>query len=125
MLVLVFVFPILLGAFDHHGAERLPDHEHSVPLGQPTPAHAHGFTQPHEHMGLVPTDALSVVVLLSQTERVAGALSLAQSLAFPGLFVMVLFCTIRVTQTMMKRSLNDQTRFAPPTPPPARLASSC
>jgi len=39
----------LVTAFDHHGAERNPTHNHLVPGGQQPPGHSHGFQLPHSH----------------------------------------------------------------------------
>src|SRR6476660_8077455 len=72
--VLVVLGPTLVLAFDHHGAERLPNHVHITADGQPAPAHLHGFEVPHvdgledapanAEMAIVPAAPTGVVVLM-------------------------------------------------------------
>lgn len=44
-----FAFIYLLALGDHHLTERIPTHEHLLPLGQSVPDHTHGFAQFHGH----------------------------------------------------------------------------
>src|SRR3954453_1516119 len=44
---LTLLGPVLLLAFDHHGAERLPNHVHLTAAGQSVPGPLHGFQVPH------------------------------------------------------------------------------
>lgn len=68
----LLLFPTMLLAVDHHGAERIPTHEHVVALGELTPAHVHPFERVHGHEHAEASAGGDVVV---RGPGVGGALS--------------------------------------------------
>ena len=54
LLAAAVVLPFALSAVDHHGAERIPIHEHVVEVVDASAVpHSHGFEQFHHHLGQV------------------------------------------------------------------------
>lgn len=117
-MALLVVFPLLLSAADHHAAERIPSHQHTVPFGEPAPAHGHEFAVAHEHAGPATPAFLTAPVVVSQSVAVA-VMSLVQNLALPVLLLIVLCNLEPRTRRTPDDVLNDQVRIAPPTLPPA------
>ena len=121
-LALAVVSPMLLVALDHHGAERIPGHEHVAPSGQPVATHAHLFEQPHGH-ALRPTDlSLLILTVVPAHPTALAALTLVEHLGLPLLLLLTsVVLTGRSTLPGVSR-LTDQIALGPPTPPPtARL----
>jgi len=121
-MALLVVFPLLLAAMDHHTAERIPGHQHSVPLGEPAPSHDHEFGSAHEHSARVVIDALAVPVIITQSAAIA-VLSVIQNLALP---ILLMIAGYQVSGRVRRQTagvLSDQVAIAPPTLPPALPAA--
>lgn len=109
--------PFLL-ALDHHGAERIPTHQHLSADGH-VPPHVHGFEVPHVDingvslLGRVPTVQIS-----SESTRVLLALLTSTALAFVGASLGRRPSAPRYLGRAGRRDWVAQASYAPPTPPP-------
>src|SRR5207302_10160660 len=117
ILGLVLIFPAWISAVDHHGAERVPMHEHDVPFGQPVPDHNHQFQIAHDHAGPVLEPASLASAIATQPYITVGALM--DHLVVP-LVVLIMCCAVtgRSRESVLA-VLDDQLALAPPTHPPA------
>jgi hypothetical protein len=114
----IIVFPIVVIALDHHGAERIPGHEHLTPFGETPPAHLHGFEVAHVHGPAVTTAPATTPALATAQPIVLTILSFLQDAALrpngaPSPMVGVL-----QTGVPSAAALTAQTAPTPPTPPP-------
>ncbi|MEA2640826.1 MAG: hypothetical protein QOF51_2220 [Chloroflexota bacterium] len=120
LVVGALLYPSVLLAVDHHGAERIPTHEHPAVDGV-IPTHVHGFEVPHIHIH-------SVSVLAGQpTAPIIGE---------PSLILMILFATMAmafvggtdglcripcVLRWVPNQDGDAQVNLIPPTPPPTHF----
>jgi hypothetical protein len=127
------LWPMLLLAVDHHGAERIPTHKHIDPLGEPAVEHAHGFTLGHVHQTAepgvtVPPAAPSFTsrVTVRIAELAAPSLAilatwLLGTSSLPLLALMLVLAARPRELLPLHRQRLGQTIPAPPTPPPVGI----
>ena len=122
-LVLALLWPLALVALDHFGAERVPGHEHPAQIGEPIPAHLHGFQLTHGHAQW-PVAAPGPAFVPPQTAA-AMAVSGLQYVGIPILAVVVMLGGLRRIGAPVQLSRGDQITMGPPTPPPTCALSFC
>ena len=117
-LALAVVSPMLLVVLDHHGAERIPGHEHVAPPGQPVATHAHLFEQRHGH-ALRETDlSPSIPAVVPAHPTALAALTLVEHLGLPLLLLLITVVLTGRSPLPGISRLTDQIALGPPTPPP-------
>jgi hypothetical protein len=122
-LAVALLFPIVVVALDHHGAERLPGHQHVGQFGESAEPHAHGFQVPHTHEapGSVSPDLTPTVAPAQQAAILVTAL--LESVGLPFLALGMALVRGRRFRVRTAPGLTDQVAFAPPTPPPPVLVA--
>ena len=124
LVALAVVFPGLLVAADHHGAERISTHAHVLPPGAMDQGHSHGFERPHTHENGIPLAEGAVPVLVRGEPASPLPISAPPSAIALPLVAAILALTLRgSTLVSSRRALVAQATFAPPTRPPSALAA--
>ena len=119
---LALLFPVFLIVIDHHGIERLADHQHALPSEGPLPPHVHGFEINHVHSStFAPAMGPSVPSVVPSVPLLAIVLALVQMVGLP-------FAgwrdpsVLRPEQAIYEHQRLTAQRFvAPPTRPPTLI----
>jgi hypothetical protein len=125
VIALALLWPVVLVALDHHGAERIPEHEHVLPIGGTVTGHLHGFELPHTHVPAVAGAAPTTPTVAPPQASALIAMTLLEYIGLPLLAVVVALAGARRIRPPRRLALLHQITLGPPTPPPTIGASFC
>lgn len=120
-LALALLCPTFIVLLDHHGAERIPGHQHAAPPVLAIPGHPHDFERDHAHTAVAPLPLATAAFVPAQPAALVGLASI-DHLGLPVVALLAAAAAASGTAIPRVARLADQIALHPPTPPPTASA---